>query len=596
MTGRATVQTQTAAKPTFTPIADGVLQRACACGQHTGSGGECESCKQKREGTLQRAAISPSPVHDVPPIVHEVLRSPGQPLDTATRSFMKPRFGHDFSGVRVHTDAKAVESAQVVNALAYTVGRDVVFGTGWYAPHMHASRRLMAHELTHVVQQSRGVGLQPKRAMSQPGDASEREADAAADAVMSGSAVPRPGASPLVSLQRKCGDALGTPEPDCTPNNVPLIGMQFLFVVNCDDLKSGEALSLNKFAKGLKPGAELRVHGFASIDGPAAFNLELSCHRANKIADMLRAARPGCTVSGVFKHGGHAGPEAPDFWRSAIIEEVKPDPKPKYVCGPDATDWFVSQVARAKTNAKVLDIKADLDDARSEARLAGMSSESIFEGAVLKKLLDAEAKAGSPKQTADASAQIAAATPGLTDFATAESRAVKGAADLLSGQPSIDAILIDVLRRLRRAALNWKALVGPGMPYDFKVDTSTMKGPKSANCPVECSGTITLCPGATGSNCFQTDLPGNLFYATIGNFVGFTENVLQLGSQFAQLTTTKSWDPPEDTNMIRFGFGLSNPLTHSDLCTDLRLAKVSFTARVCADCTELTTAVIKDPT
>ena len=110
MSKQTTVQLQTAAKPTFTPIASGVLQRQCACGQHTSAGGECEGCKKKREGTLQRAAINPSPVHDVPPIVHEVLRSPGQPLDAATRAFMEPRFGHDFS--RIPTYARAVGTIQ----------------------------------------------------------------------------------------------------------------------------------------------------------------------------------------------------------------------------------------------------------------------------------------------------------------------------------------------------------------------------------------------------------------------------------------------------------------------------------------------------
>ncbi len=75
---------------------------------------------------MQRAAVSDAPVNSVPPIVHEVLSSPGQSLDTGTRAFMEPRFGHDFSGVRVHTDAGAAESARAVNALAYTVGQDVV--------------------------------------------------------------------------------------------------------------------------------------------------------------------------------------------------------------------------------------------------------------------------------------------------------------------------------------------------------------------------------------------------------------------------------------------------------------------------------------
>ncbi len=102
---------------------------------------------------LQRAAINSAPINAVPPIVHDVLSSPGQPLDAGTRAFMEPRFGHDFSQVRVHTDGQAAESAQAVNALAYTVGRDVVFGNGQYVPGTTEGKSLLAHELTHVVQQ-----------------------------------------------------------------------------------------------------------------------------------------------------------------------------------------------------------------------------------------------------------------------------------------------------------------------------------------------------------------------------------------------------------------------------------------------------------
>ena len=88
-----------------------------------------------------------------PPIVDEVLRSPGQPLNTATRAFMEPRFGYDFSQVRVHFGAAAEQSAREVNADAYTVGSNIVFGAGQFAPRTHEGRRLLAHELTHVVQQ-----------------------------------------------------------------------------------------------------------------------------------------------------------------------------------------------------------------------------------------------------------------------------------------------------------------------------------------------------------------------------------------------------------------------------------------------------------
>ena len=79
-------------------------------------------------------AISSAPVPDVPAIVHDVLRSPGQPLDGDTRAAMEPRFGHDLSRVRVHADARAAESARAVRARAYTVGRDLAFGAGQYRP------------------------------------------------------------------------------------------------------------------------------------------------------------------------------------------------------------------------------------------------------------------------------------------------------------------------------------------------------------------------------------------------------------------------------------------------------------------------------
>lgn len=88
----------------------------------------------------------------VPAIAHEVLRSSGQPRYPAIRAFLESRFGHDFSRVRVHADARAAESARAANALAHKVGPNVVFGTGDYLPGTPAGRHLSAHELTHVVQ------------------------------------------------------------------------------------------------------------------------------------------------------------------------------------------------------------------------------------------------------------------------------------------------------------------------------------------------------------------------------------------------------------------------------------------------------------
>ncbi len=86
----------------------------------------------------------------------DAVRGGGQPLPEFVRAFFEPRFGYDFSQVRVHTDPRAAASARAVNALAYTVGRDVVFGSGQYAPRTSAGQRLLAHELTHVLQQTQG--------------------------------------------------------------------------------------------------------------------------------------------------------------------------------------------------------------------------------------------------------------------------------------------------------------------------------------------------------------------------------------------------------------------------------------------------------
>lgn len=90
----------------------------------------------------------------VPPVVHEAVRSPGQPLEPMTRGFFEARFGYDFGDVRVHSDARAVESARAVDAVAYAVGPDIGFQGNKYRPGSVDGRKLLAHELTHVVQQS----------------------------------------------------------------------------------------------------------------------------------------------------------------------------------------------------------------------------------------------------------------------------------------------------------------------------------------------------------------------------------------------------------------------------------------------------------
>jgi hypothetical protein len=130
------------------------VQRARSRG---GGGSGCQTEQPGPvHGRLQTRRVQASGTERIAaaPLVHEVLRAPGHPLDRATRAFMEPRIGHDFSGVRVHSDAAAGQSARGINAHAYTTGRDIVFGAGQYAPNTARGRKLLAHELTHVVQQS----------------------------------------------------------------------------------------------------------------------------------------------------------------------------------------------------------------------------------------------------------------------------------------------------------------------------------------------------------------------------------------------------------------------------------------------------------
>ncbi|WP_320045519.1 DUF4157 domain-containing protein [uncultured Desulfobacter sp.] len=113
-----------------------------------------ERKKREEETTLQRKSNNTGTCDSVPPIVHDVISSASQPLDNNIRNFMEERFGYDFSQIRVHSDKKAADSARAVNARAYTVGRDVVFGDREYVPDTYEGRSLIAHELAHTVQQS----------------------------------------------------------------------------------------------------------------------------------------------------------------------------------------------------------------------------------------------------------------------------------------------------------------------------------------------------------------------------------------------------------------------------------------------------------
>jgi hypothetical protein len=212
-----------------------------------------------------------------PPIVSDVLRSPGEALDPVARADMESSFGHDFGQVRVHSDARAAESAAAVDALAYTVGQDVVFGQGQYAPETQEGRKVLAHELTHTIQQG-NVSPSADLTVTDPDSAVEHEAHAASEAVVARSVAPssappaiaRTGApakkTVTVNVTKVSGNTR-SPDSDITVANTIYAAANIEIKkgtdVTIDEAKSktiiGDDLILDEFVVGTAPTAEERA-------------------------------------------------------------------------------------------------------------------------------------------------------------------------------------------------------------------------------------------------------------------------------------------------------------------------------------------------
>jgi Domain of unknown function (DUF4157) len=248
----------------------GLLQRKCTCGGTPGPTGECEECRKKRlQRKTQNSELGTRNDFAVPPIVHEVLRSPGQPLDEQTRAFMEPRFSNDFtlvradanrsvpvsaraairaahdecerdadavanrvasmprpltegrfdfSNVRIHTDAHATQSARQIDARAFTVGHDIVFDAREYAPKTISGQRLLAHELAHVVQQSQAAAQHSSLPVASRDGLLEHEARETSQQILNGRAVGKLSSAGLqIARQAPSADDLINPYLDEEP-------------------------------------------------------------------------------------------------------------------------------------------------------------------------------------------------------------------------------------------------------------------------------------------------------------------------------------------------------------------------------------------
>jgi outer membrane protein OmpA-like peptidoglycan-associated protein len=354
--------------PSFSPSPSlaprtNLLQRKCACGGTPGIDGECAECRKKR---LQRRSIGQAGPSTVPSIVPDVLRSPGEPLDAAARAFMEPRFGHDFSQVRIHTDAKAAESAQAVNAVAYTVGSSIVFGRGQFAPQTAKGRRLLAHELAHTVQQQGVRGEAQDTGLDLTAQSLERslerEADTHAERVVTGHAA-EPG-----QLQKQLGVArlqrLGDPAQAPAGMACPIaqssaggIGSDIFFGSAGRTLTPSQQADIAAFVSNWHASgadAAVRIDGYASVEGTQTFNWQVSCDRALAVAaEMVAPSAPGAGAGippsfiTFFAQGETTefSTTAPDPNRRVVISinfpapvvRVQPPPAPAPAPGPQVS-------------------------------------------------------------------------------------------------------------------------------------------------------------------------------------------------------------------------------------------------------------------
>jgi outer membrane protein OmpA-like peptidoglycan-associated protein len=255
------------------------LQRKCACG----GGLPCSQCEDEQETLAQRKTAPGSGEKNTAAAeTHPQNLGFGRPLDNGTRVFMESRFGWGFGQVRIHDNPRAAAAAHSVHALAYTVGNDIVFGAAQYSPATDAGKKLLAHELTHVLQQNGG----PTDACLQR---KEADFDRTKDNKTEGGDAP--------DLRLDCPTpptGLGNhpPVPPCDqPTHVPSATelARFHFCLDSDIVVPTENLDdLDQMIREQPSATRFVVHAYASSEGDPQYNLRLSCHRANAIGVELK--------------------------------------------------------------------------------------------------------------------------------------------------------------------------------------------------------------------------------------------------------------------------------------------------------------------
>jgi len=256
---------------------------------------KCAACEMKNKEDDKKLQISRKPSttytsnveakNETANEINDIRFAGGSSIDSNTREFMESGFGdYDFSNVRIHTDERAAQSANSFNALAYTVGNDIVFGEGRYAPNTVEGKRLLAHELTHIIQQSFVNG-------SSKGTANRKLSSKQIMAVEYSLSKMDFHKAPL-TVQR-VPDSPGSSDGDCieaTTGPPPPIET-VSFPNNVSELSSLERMRVDNFVKNWNADgtrSKVRIDGFASTRGKTNDNLVLSCNRVKKVEAELQ--------------------------------------------------------------------------------------------------------------------------------------------------------------------------------------------------------------------------------------------------------------------------------------------------------------------
>ncbi len=248
---------------------------------------KCNSCEEEKEETLLRkegsvfAAADPPPPEDSEApsngfsSVKSIINSGGRPLDRETQRFFEPRFGMNLGHIRIHTDTAAGHSARSVNARAYTIGNNIVFGIGEYLPNRQSGKLLLAHEIAHVAQSSRGSSRLDRSVIYRQPDG-EEDGTTESEAPMT--------RAEEIALSHSSPGLIAA-------ESAPLTLSLFNFAIDVSNPKAEHRTVLGELGRFLSSRASVQVTvrsiGFADASGPAGHNLGLSRRRATQVKRIL---------------------------------------------------------------------------------------------------------------------------------------------------------------------------------------------------------------------------------------------------------------------------------------------------------------------